>query len=139
MKKQLFSMIMMCLMAMNVHAQYVDALPFPSMELYDSDVMNMYLRALAETSTKRKENYDYFSNLAIEAYANGEWYKTINYVNLALDTKYYSGVMYYIRGYAHEQLGNLKEAKKDYKMGIKYDCREAVQALESLKAKNKHK
>ena len=54
-------------------------------------------------------------------------------------TMFYCGELFYIRGYAYEQLGNLKAAKKDYKTGKKYNCAEAAQALEALKAKRKAK
>lgn len=75
----------------------------------------------------------------VKAYNNNNWSNVIYYVNAALNTLYYSGTLYYIRGYAYEQLGNLRAAKKDYKTGKKYNCHEAIQALESLKTKRNQK
>ena len=142
MKKRIIVIVLTCSMAMKVGAQiysYDRGVQFPITSLYDTDMMNMQLRALAETAAIRKENYRRYSDMAFEAYNNNNWSNVIYYVNAALNTLYYSGTLYYIRGYAYEQLGNLRAAKKDYKTGKKYNCSEAVQALESLKAKRKHK
>jgi len=56
-----------------------------------------------------------------------------------LATYYYCGGLYYMRGYAYEQLGNRRAAKKDYKLAIKNNCPEAAQALASLKARKRRK
>ena len=40
---------------------------------------------------------------------------------------------------ANEQMGNLRQAKKDYRKGKKYGCYQASSALESLKAKKRRK
>lgn len=142
MKKKFFAVTLMCSLAMNADAQIYggDRAPqIPTVDLYDTNMMNMYLRALAETAAQRKENYHRYSDMAFEAYKNKRWDYVIHYVNEALDTKYYSGQLYYIRGYAYEQLGNLRAAKKDYKIAKKNGCPEAAQALESLKARNKRR
>ena len=95
----------------------------------------MHVRLLAETAARRKAKYNRCCDLAIEAFKNKKWENAIGYVNEALSTLYYSGQLYYIKGYAYEQLGNVKEAKKNYKTGKKYNCTEAAQALEALKKK----
>ena len=136
--KKLMVMTLTCSMATSVGAQiysYDRGVQLPTGSVYDTDMMNMQLRVLAETAAMRKENYHRYSEMAFEAYHNSNWNNVIYYVNAALNTLYYSGTLYYIRGYAYEQLGNLRAAKKDYKTGKKYNCPEAVQALESLKAK----
>ena len=142
MKKRIIVIVLTCSMAMKVGAQiysYDRGVQLPITSLYDTDMMNMQLRALAETAAIRKENYRRYSDMAFEAYNNNNWSNVIYYVNAALNTLYYSGTLYYIRGYAYEQLGNLRAAKKDYKTGKKYNCPEAVQALESLKTKRNQK
>lgn len=141
MKKSFLIGAMMCWMALNAQAQYQydRALPLPTMDLYDTGVMNMYMRALAETSARRQQSYEQYSELAFDAFHNEQWRSVIDYVNRALNTKFYCGDLFYIRGYAFEKLGNLKAAKKDYKTGKKYNCSEAAQALENLKARNKRK
>ena len=88
---------------------------------------------------RRQQNYEQFSNLAFNAFNSRQWSNVISYVGAALNTGYYCGSLYYVRGYAYEQLGNLKAAKKDYKVGKKYNCVEAAQALDALKAKRKAK
>ena len=44
-----------------------------------------------------------------------------------------------MRGYAFEQLGKLRAAKKDYKKGMKNNSQEATLALASLKARKKRR
>lgn len=139
MKKKLLIGAMMCGMALNAQAQYQydRALPMPTVDLYDTGMMNMYLRALAETSARRQQSYERYAELAFDAFDNRQWSSVISYVDQALSTLYYCGDLFYIRGYAYEQLGNVRAAKKDYKAGKKYNCAEAAQALEALKAKKK--
>ena len=142
MKKKIFIMTLVCSAAMNLNAQIYagdTSLPMPTRDLYDTGMMNMYLRAMAETAAQRKENYYHYSDMALEAYKNKQWNNVVYYVNEALNTKYYSGELYYLRGYAFEQLGNLRAAKKDYKTGIKHNCPEAAHALEALKVRSKRK
>ena len=141
MRKRIMIGAMMCWMALNAQAQYQydRALPLPTVDLYDTGVMNMYMRALAETSARRQQNYEQFSNLAFDAFNSRQWSNVISYVSTALNTGYYCGSLYFIRGVAYEQLGNLRAAKKDYKVGKKYNCVEAAQALEALKTKKKAK
>lgn len=142
MRKTIFATTLTVMMTTNLNAQiYADDtwMQMPTTDLYDTGMMNMYLRALAETAAQRKENFYHYSDLAMEAYKNRQWNYVIYYVNEALDTKYYNGTLYYVRGYAYEQLGNLRSAKKDYKAGKKYNCYEAAQALEALKARKKRR
>ena len=142
MKKKVMTLALMYCLAMSSEAQIYAGdswVQLPTTDLYDTNVMNMHLRALAETAALRKEYYFRYSDMAIEAYKNREWNNVIYYVNEALNTRYYSDQLYYLRGYAYEQLGNLKAAKKDYQTGVKYNCSEAAQALASLKARKKQR
>ena len=142
MKKKFLVIAMTCSLTMNTGAQIYAGdswMQMPTADLYDAGTMNMYLRALAETEARRKENYQRYNSLAFDAYKNKQWNSVIYYVNMALETKYYSGQLYYIRGYAFEQNGNLRAAKKDYKKGKKYGSIEAARALEALKARSKRR
>ena len=133
-------MALLSLMAVGVNAQvyaYEQALPLPTVDLYDTGVMNMTLRAMAETAAWRKQRYEERADMALEAYKKEQWRSVIGYVNDALSTGFYCGELFYIRGNAFERLGDLKAAKRDYKTGKKYNCREAAIALETLKAKRK--
>lgn len=142
MKRKVIIGMVMCLMAVNAKAQVYAGdswTQLPTMDLYDTGAMNMHLRALAETSTVRQRNYLFYSDLAMEAFKNKQWNYVIKCVNDALSTQFYCGQLYFLRGYALEQLGDLRAAKKDYKTGAKYDCSEAAQALAALKARKKRK
>ena len=142
MKKKIFAMTLVCSVAMNLNAQIYAGdtwMPMPSRDLYDTGMMNMQLQVMAETAALRKESYYRYSDMALEAYKNKQWNYVVYYVNEALSTKYYTGELYYLRGYAFEQLGNLRAAKKDYKTGMKHNCPQAAQALEALKGRSKRK
>ena len=65
--------------------------------------------------------------------------KVIEYANNALNTHYESGLIYYLRGVAHESLENWRQAKKDFKKSIKYGCDPARAALNSLNEKMKNR
>ena len=141
MKKKVTMVICLCLMTLSVKAQfqYDRALPLPTVDLYDTGVMNMYFSALAQTAARRQQQYEELSDQAIEAFNKGQWNYAISYVNQAFRTGYYCGMLYYVRGFAYESLGDFRSAKKDYKAGKKYNSVEAAQALELLKVKMKQR
>ena len=142
MRKKNSVIALACLITMNVDAQiypYDTTVPSQPTELYDPNIMNMYIRSMAETAAYRKEKYYRYRDLAIEACKDKQWNYAIYYVNEALDTRYYRGQLYFIRGYAYEKLGNIRSAKRNYKAAIKYNFPEAAQALEALKNRNKHR
>ena len=142
MRKKNLVIALACLITMNVDAQiypYDTTVPSQPTELYDPNIMNMYIRSMAEPAAYRKEKYYRYRDLAIEACKDKQWNYAIYYVNEALDTRYYSGQLYFIRGYAYEKLGNIRSANRNYKAAIKYNFPEAAQALEALKNRNKHR
>ena len=136
MKKGMITMALWCSMALGCHAQ--DTL-FPQADLYDTGMMNTFINAYRETAGIRMQNYNYYCDLSVEAFNNRQWYDAIKYVNEALSTGYYCGMLYFIRGFAYESLGNLKAAKNDYKTSIKNNYRDAEIALRALKEKIKQR
>lgn len=142
MKKKIFAIMLMCAMTMNVDAQVYAGdtwLQMPTMDIYDTNMMDMYARALAETAARRRANFEWYFDEAVDAYERKEWKEVVYLVNQALETKYESGDIYYMRGYAYEQLGYYKAAKKDYKKSKKMNTPGAARALEALKAKSKRR
>lgn len=142
MKNVILTMVLACLMAKGAEAQigpYDRAARIPMVDIYDEEMMDAYLRVMVETAALRKANFEQYCDLAVEAYNDRQWNYAIYYVNMALNTRYYNGQLYYIRGYAYEQLGNLRAAKKDYKKGAQYDSREAARALQALKEQQKQR
>ena len=142
MKKRILAITFMCAMAMNVDAQVYAGdtwVQMPTMDLYGTGMMNMYARALAETAERRRANFDWYFDKAVDAYEREEWNEVVYLVNQALETKYECGVIYYIRGHAYEQLGNYRAAKKDYKKSKKMNIPAAARALESLKTKSRRR
>ena len=109
MKKTLFLSFVSCLLTTTVQGQVYPGdtwAQLPTRNLYDTNMMAMYLQAWEETSSRRLELYNDYKNQAIEAYNEGEWEDAIYYVNKALNTQYYSGQLYFIRVYSYEQLGD---------------------------------
>ena len=111
----------------------------PTVDLYDNGSMTMYARALAETAARREAAFEQYSEMAVEAFKAKQWNYVIRYVNQALETKYYNGYVYYLRGYAYEQLGNERAAKRDYKKGKRHQSSQAAYALDSLNEKQKQR
>ena len=142
MRKKILTMSLLCAMAMGANAQiyaYDTWMRMPTRDIYDEGAMNMYARALAETAARRKANFERYSNLADEAFNKKQWNYVIYYVNEALETQYYNGELFYLRGIAYEMLGNERQAKKDYRKGKKNGSYRAVLAMEQLKEKQKQR
>ena len=142
MRKKILTMSLLCSMAMGANAQiyaYDTWLQMPTKDIYDDGMMNMYARALAETAARRKANFEKYSNLADEAFNKKQWNYVIYYVNEALETEYYNGELFFLRGFAYEMLGNERQAKRDYRKGKKNGSYRAVLAMEQLKEKQKQR
>ena len=145
MKKKLLAVALMCSICLSGNAQiygYDSWTQLPTRDIYDQGLMNMHLRALSETAARRQELearkqelFYFYCEMAQDAYDEDKWWDAINYVNKALEMGYYSGSLYYIRGYSYEKLGYLKEAKSDYKKGKKYNNTAAAMALDRLNNK----
>ena len=137
MKKMVLTML--CMMALNANAQvyaYDSWAQLPTTDLYDTQTMNMALahaEMRARVEARKQALFEHYTNQAIDAFRNSQWSSVIYFANQALDTSYYNGDIYYLRGYANEQLGDLRQAKKDYRKGKKYGCYQATAALQSLK------
>jgi len=142
MRKKILTMSLLCSMAMGANAQiyaYDTWMQMPTRDLYDDGMMNMYARTLAETAARRKANFEQYSNLAVEAFNKKQWNYVILYVNNALETQYYNGEVFYLRGFAYEMLGDERRAKKDYRKGKKNGSYRAEIAMEQLKEKQKQR
>lgn len=142
MKKNLLIGLFFCMSVTHAHAQVYGndrIVSMPVRETYDRGLMDSYLNAMAATAARRQELYEFYSDKAFEAFDKNQWSLVIYNVGEALNTKYYSGSLYFIRGYAYEQLMNYRAAKRDYKKAKKYNSIEAAQALEILKMKMKRK
>lgn len=143
MKKMVLTML--CMMALNANAQvysYDTWTQLPTTDLYDTQTMNMALahaEMRARVEARKQALFEHYTSQAIDAFRNSQWSSVIYFANQALDTSYYNGDIYYLRGYANEQLGDLRQAKKDYRKGKKYGCYQATAALQSLKTRKKRR
>lgn len=139
MRKTNVIMALICLMVLNSNAQIYGGDPsvrLPTRDLYDTDVMSMSLRAQAETWGRRSAMFDVYAEMAANAYNESKWRDAINYSSTALSL-FENGQLYYIRGFALESLGFLKEAKKNYKASKRMGYHDAALALEELNKKIK--
>ena len=146
MRKKLWATAMTCLVAMSSQAQiygYDDYVRMPTMDLYDTGVMNMAIRARAEAAARqqemaarRQEMFRYYASRTIEAYNAKRWYDVIENANYTIGIEPI-GLIFVTRGEAYEALGYYKEALNDYKTGKKDNCPEAATAYNALKAKMK--
>lgn len=146
MKKKLLATAMMCFVMMSAQAQiygYDDYVRMPTMDLYDTGVMNMAIRAQAEAAARqqemaarRQEMFRFYASRALEAKKAQRWYDVIENATQAISIEPI-GLVFVTRGEAYEALGYYKEALNDYKTGKKDNCPEAATAYNALKAKMK--
>lgn len=139
MRKKLLTTAMTCLVAMAAQAQtygYDDYVRLPTMDLYDSGVMNMSLNAHREMAARRQQYMEFCANQAIEAKREGRWNDVIKYSNDALEIGGYD-VFYLFRGDAYEKLGYYKYALADYKRAKRAGISDAANLYNALKAKMK--
>ena len=146
MKKKLLATAMMCFVMMSAQAQiygYDDYVRMPTMDLYDTGVMNMAIRARAEAAARqqemaarRQEMFRYYASRTIEAYHAKRWYDVIENANHTISIEPL-GLCFFMRGAAFEAIGNYEAALSDYKAGKKDNCPEAATAYNALKAKMK--
>ena len=139
MKKKILTTAVLLAMLANANAQIYggeSVVRYPTTNLYDPGIMNMYMRAYAETYERRATIFKEYASQAVDAFNEGEWGDAIKYATSALSL-FENGQQYYIRGYAYESLGYLKEAKRDYKKSKKHGYPDAAQALESVSEKIK--
>ena len=125
---------LVCGCFLNVQAQSV---PLPTVDLYDSGMMNMAIQSHAQTYGIRKQNYEMYVDMAFEAAKKDEWRNVLIYTESALDTGFWNAELYFMRGIAYERLGYLKEAQKEYKTAKRKGSIYAADALDLLKAKMK--
>ena len=146
MKKKLLATAMMSFVMMSAQAQtygYDDYVRMPTMDLYDTGVMNMAIRARAEAAARqqemaarRQEMFRFYASRALEAQKAQRWYDVIENATQAISIEPI-GLVFVTRGEAYEALGYYKEALNDYKTGKKDNCPEAATAYNALKAKMK--
>ena len=146
MRKKLLTTAMMSFVMMTAQAQiygYDDYVRMPTMDLYDTGVMNMAVRARAEAAARqqemaarRQEMFRFYASRALEAQKAQRWYDVIENATQAISIEPI-GLVFVTRGEAYEALGYYKEALNDYKTGKKDNCPEAATAYNALKAKMK--
>lgn len=139
MKKKVFVIALMCLVMAKGNAQtygYDDYVRLPTMDLYDSGVMNMSLNAHREMAARRQQYMEFCAKQAIEAKREGRWNDVIKYSNDALEIGGYD-VFYLFRGDAYEKLGYYKYALADYKRAKRAGISDAANLYNALKAKMK--
>ena len=136
MKKKLFALACASIMATGMNAQVL----FPTPDLYDSGMMNMYINAARETARARLDSFISYYGKAVDAYNDQQWDNVINYANRAFDTDYEDGQLYFMRGVAYDQKGYTREAKKDLKTALKQgyeDARKVLNYIEERETQRK--
>ena len=135
MKKKLLALACASFMATGLNAQVL----FPTPDLYDSGMMNMYINAARETARARLDNFMYYYDKAVDAYNDQRWKDVIRFVNLALKTDYDDRQLYFMRGVAYDKTGYTKEAKKDLRTALKQGYEDAREVLDIIEARERQK
>ena len=139
MKKMIVMTALMCQITVGAKAQIYAGdsyMRYPTVDLYDPAIMSMSLRAHAEMAARRAAIFDQYAQWAADAYNEERWNDAIKYASSALSI-FDNGQQYFIRGYAYEYLGALKDARKDYKKSKKMGYGDAIAALERVNGKIK--
>lgn len=93
-----------------------------SAQNYDYTVESYYQPlSMEEMIIQAKVNvslFNKYSDIAMEYYDEGNYETFLYYSNLALDTGYGSGILYYRRGVVFEYFHKYSKAKKEYKRAI---------------------
>lgn len=84
-----------------------------------------------------EQRFDEYKEKAYECYNHNNYSGFIYYSTVALETGWYTDRMYYDRGVAFEALHDYKQAKKEYKMAIKYGFYPATDAYNQVKEHKK--
>ena len=128
--KFVLTSVMVCACSLNMQGQSVQT---PTMDLYDTGMMNMYLQTQAQTYGIRKQNYEMYVDMAFDAAQNHRWSSVLTYTAKALNTGFWNADVYCLRGVAYEELGYLKDAKAEYKIAKRNGSVYAGERLAQLK------
>ena len=112
-----------------MHAQYLE---LPVGDIFDTNMMSMALNTAREISIRRAQEYNYNYDMALKASANQQWTQAIGYCNRAMRYNNAEGDLYFIRGYAFEQMGDYVAAKNDYWKGKDLGSSSAASMLSSF-------
>ena len=135
MKKKLLMMALAGSMALGCEAQVL----FPTPDLYDTGMMNMYINAARETARARLDSFIYYYGKAVDAYNDQQWDNVIYFANQAFATDYEDGQLYFMRGIAYDCKGRTHDAKKDLKTALKQGYEDAQKALDYIEAREKQR
>ncbi len=131
MKKVTITFIMAAMFSINVNGQ----VRFPTTDLYDSGMMNMYLDALKNTAETRKNQFYQYVEIAYDYFSQKDYRNFLIYSDKALNTEYYTSELYYMRGLAYELLGLYKQSRKEYEIAYKYGYTQAKERLNLIRNK----
>lgn len=149
--KRIFLFLIVCTIIVELHAQnthYVDVRvrekntpnyvinSYSGSQGAQNDFSTDLMMAAARS---RAISFKEYSSKAYAALNNGDKYGFITYTNYALSTDFYNAQMYYDRGVVFKELGDYKNAKKEFKKAKKHGYYQANQALAELKELNKRK
>lgn len=82
------------------------------------DEAMMYARAKAIREQRMEQLFDEYQDKAYKCYNKKDYNGFIYYSNLALNTGWYNGQLYYDRGEVYEMFHEYRLAKKEYKKAI---------------------
>jgi len=142
MKRMVILTALMGAMVMNGRAQvgaYDTYVELPVVDLYGGMLNANTARMMAELDARKKEQFEYYQQEAQKAIGEKNWWRAIRCVNEALQTGYENSYVYYLKGFAFERAGDLKNAKKAYKKAKRKGSLDAIQGLARLREQAQRK
>lgn len=117
MKKSLF-LVWMVLVSFFSNAQNYNITVNSQFKPMSMDEAMMYARAQAIHDQRMQQLFDEYQKKAYNYYYKADYNNFIYYSNLALNTGWCSGKLYYDRGVVYEKFHEYRLAKKEYKKAI---------------------
>lgn len=145
MKRNIY-ILFLCILAFNTQSQIVNNSrfrPFSYEEMVRAlppvtpEMIERAAIARAQDRAEREAKFEKWQSAAVEAYNKGDYYGCLTYINYALETNFYNGYIYYVRGLAFEDLHDYKNAKKQYKKAKDEGYYQAEELLKGIKEREK--
>ena len=92
---------------------------------------------MAKARAKALEKYNYYLNLANQAYDRSDYSAFLGYSSQALSTGFFNSELYFKRGLAFVSINNISAAKQEFKIAKKHGHPQADMALKQLRKRRK--
>ncbi len=101
--------------------------------------MAMQAQMIAQARSQALKTYNYYLDLAEQAYAHFDYSAFLNNSSMALSTGFYNADLYLKRGKAFIVMNDFSAAKREFRLARKHGHPQATTALKELRKQKKKK